>query len=66
MTLQSAIAFADLIDAAFDLYHRSLYDALGWPYPKNSLEEIVLGSFLTEFLWRGTGDKRSYVDPPKE
>ena len=54
MALQAAMAYGDLIEAAFDLHRMELYDALGWPRPKNSAEEKRMGTQLTEFLWRGT------------
>jgi len=37
-----------------DLHRMALYEALGWPRPKDSDEEKALGRRLTEFLWRGT------------
>ena len=54
MVLQAAMAYGDLLEAAFDLHRMKLYDALGWPKPKNSDDEKVFGKQLTEFLWRGT------------
>jgi len=54
MALQAAMAYGDLLEAAFDLHRMALYDALGWPRPKDSAEEKALGRRLTEFLWRGT------------
>ena len=54
LSLQAAMAYGDLLESAFDLHRLSLYKALGWPLPKSTKEEKVLGSQLTEFLWRGT------------
>jgi hypothetical protein len=54
MALQAAMAYGDLLEAAFDLHRLSLYDILTWSKPKNSAEEKLLGTQLTEFLWRGT------------
>lgn len=54
MAHQSAMAYGDLLESAFDLYRFSLYDAIGWSRPKNTQEEKVLGAQLTEYLWRGT------------
>jgi hypothetical protein len=51
--LQAAMAYGELLESAFDLHRLSLYDAVGWPRPKNNDEEKVLGEQLTEFLWRG-------------
>jgi hypothetical protein len=49
-----AIAFADLLDAAFDLYRRLLYEQLHWPLPANPVKEREAGAQLTEYLWRGS------------
>ncbi len=54
MALQVTMAYGDLIEAAFDIHRMKLYDALGWPRPKNRAEEKKMGAQLTEFLWRGT------------
>lgn len=51
---QAAMAYGELLEAAFDLHRFSLYDAMGFPRPKNTQEEKAFGSQLTEFLWRGT------------
>jgi hypothetical protein len=58
MACQSAMAYGDLLESAFDLHRFLLYDALGWNLPKNSQEEKALGSQLTEFLWRGISPKK--------
>jgi hypothetical protein len=54
LALQAAMTYGDLLETAFDLYRFSLYDAMGWPRPKNNQEEKALGAQLTEYLWRGT------------
>ena len=54
MALQTAEVYGDLVETAFDLHRLALYDALGWPRPKDSDEEKATGAQLTEFLWRGT------------
>jgi hypothetical protein len=54
LALQAAMTYGDLLETAFDLHRFSLYDAMGWPRPKNSQEEKALGAQLTEYLWRGT------------
>jgi hypothetical protein len=54
MACQSAMSYGDLLEAAFDLYRFSLYDAMGWPRPKSTQTEPELGSQLTEHMWRGT------------
>jgi hypothetical protein len=57
MACQSAMAYGDLLESAFDLYRFLLYDAVGWPRPKNAQGEKELGAQLTEYLWRGTSPK---------
>lgn len=54
MARQSAIAYGDLLESAFDLYRFLLYDAMGWSRPKNTQDEKALGAQVTEYLWRGT------------
>lgn len=54
MACQSAMTYGDFLETAFDLYRFLLYDAMGWPRPKNIQEEKKLGAQLTEYLWRGT------------
>jgi hypothetical protein len=54
MVRQAAMAYSDMLEAAFDLHRFSLYDALSWPRPKNTQEEQAFGAQLTEYLWRGT------------
>ncbi len=52
VALVRAVAFGELVRAAFDLYRMGLYDALGWPRPSPE-EETEAGKRLTAFLWRG-------------
>jgi hypothetical protein len=54
MACQAAMAYGELLEAAFNLHRFLLYDALGWPRPQNTQEEHALGAQLTEYLWRGT------------
>jgi hypothetical protein len=54
MIRQAAMAYGELLEAAFDLHRLSLYDAIGWPRPAAIDDEKRLGGQLTEFLWRGT------------
>jgi hypothetical protein len=49
-----AEVFADLVEAAFDLYRPALYAALRWPLPSDPADERKLGALLTEYLWRGS------------
>jgi len=61
LALQTAGVYGDLLETAFDLYRFELYDALGWPRPKDSEEEQAKGEQVSEFLWRGsTGGKIDY------
>jgi hypothetical protein len=50
---QRAAVFADLVESAFDLYRRNLYNALRWPLPEDPADERRQGRLLTEYLWRG-------------
>lgn len=58
LVLQAAMVYGDLLETAFDLHRFSLYDAMGWPRPKNNQQEKTFGSQLTEYLWRGTLPKK--------
>ncbi len=49
-----AMTYADLLETAFDLYRRKLYETIGWPLPNVGEEEIEAGKRLSEFFWRGT------------
>lgn len=58
LSIQAARVYADLIESTFDLYRWDLYRAARWPLPRASGEdEIKCGQQLTEFLWRGLGEK---------
>ena len=54
LALPVAMAYADLVESAFDLYRFALYEALHWEPPADSDAEVARGRQLTEFLWRGT------------
>lgn len=55
LALEAARVYADLFEAAFDLYRWRLYEAARWEVPSVcGAEEVALGQRLTEFLWRGT------------
>lgn len=45
--------FVSLIDTAFDLYRKELYDALRWPRPATSTAELEVGPRVTQYLWGG-------------
>ena len=65
LILQAAMAYADLLESAFDLYRWELYKAARWPLPEASGEaEIAAGQRLTEFLWRGEVKPSIQYQPP--
>lgn len=49
-----AEVYADLLEAGFDLYRRTLYEQLRWPTPCNPKEERTQGQVLTRYLVRGS------------
>jgi hypothetical protein len=49
----SAMIYADLIEAAFDLYRWELYKALHISLPTEIAKEPEVGKIITEYLWRG-------------
>jgi hypothetical protein len=64
---QAAMAYADLLESAFDLYRWDLYNAARWPLPETSgAAEIAAGQYLTEFLWRGTSQSPIQYVPPTD
>jgi hypothetical protein len=48
--------FAELVEAAFDLYRMPLYSHLRWPLPANLVAERLAGRRLTTYLKRGLDD----------
>jgi hypothetical protein len=70
----SAIRYADLLEAAFDLYRPQLYKALRWPLPENPKAEQKMGRLVTAYLWRGSDEivptftvpNASETDDPKK
>ncbi len=54
--LNAAEVYGNLLNAAFDLYRLTLYDALRWPQPLDTSDEKNSGQRLTEYLFRGTLD----------
>jgi len=60
-----AEAYADLVEAAFDLHRGALYNQLRWPVPKNPQDERAKGRALTAYLVRGaSGAEPSFTSPP--
>ncbi|MGQ4414538.1 hypothetical protein ACN6LA_004126 [Streptomyces sp. SAS_269] len=57
-------AFADLLEAAFDLHRFALYDALRWPAPRDPAQERREGPRVTAYLWRGSGDPAPVFTAP--
>lgn len=51
--IDHAKAFADLVEASFDLYRHSLYTQLRWPLPKNPAAEFTAGQAINAYLLRG-------------
>jgi hypothetical protein len=49
-----AAVFADLVEAAFDLYRSVLYVQLRWPLPATPADEVRSGRALTEYLVSGS------------
>ncbi|MEU8435033.1 hypothetical protein AB0F18_19325 [Streptomyces sp. NPDC029216] len=70
-TLRAATAYADLVEAAWDLHRSALYSALRWPLPDNPASEFAAGRAVTTYLRRGGrgplprfGQDPSEVAPP--
>jgi hypothetical protein len=51
--LEAAEGLSTLVEAAYDLHRMTLYQAMNWPLPVNSDQELKLGQQLSEYLWRG-------------
>ncbi|MCZ4587712.1 hypothetical protein O4328_29160 [Rhodococcus opacus] len=49
-----AEVFADLVEAAYDLYRSALYQQLRWPLPDTPATEKHIGTELTRYLVRGS------------
>lgn len=63
--LNAAATYADLLEAAFDLYRPLLYQSLRWPLPSNPQEERQWGTALTLYLSRGLDTDRPTFTSPK-
>jgi hypothetical protein len=66
--IRAARVYAELFDSIFDLYRRRVYDAIGWPAPKNPEEEHREGQKLTQYLVRGSREREPtffFPVPPK-
>ena len=63
--IDHAKAFADLVEASFDLYRHSLYTQLRWPLPKNPAAEFTAGQAINAYLLRGARSTTpSFESPP--
>ena len=63
LLLESARTYGELVEASFDLNRSRLYRALRWPLPENPLQEAVLGSELSAYLWRASpGNIKRFID----
>lgn len=51
--LGAARSYGDLLEAAFDVHRKALYEALRWPLPGSPAEEQACGRAVTGYLWRG-------------
>jgi hypothetical protein len=52
-SLSAAEVFADLVEAAFDVFRDSLYTHVGVAFPAAGEDERRAGESLTAYLWRG-------------
>jgi hypothetical protein len=60
-----AEVFADLIEAAYDLYRGQLYRQLRWPLPTTPAEEHHHGKAITQYLVRGSNQAHPrFTDHP--
>jgi hypothetical protein len=49
-----AEVFADLVEAVYDLYRKTLYQQLRWPLPTTPADEYQSGVLLSHYLGRGS------------
>jgi hypothetical protein len=59
-----AEVFADLVEAAYDLYRNNLYQQLRWPLPATPADEHGSGQQLTKYLDRGSDKPDPEFTPP--
>jgi hypothetical protein len=62
-SLGPAAVFADLIEAAFDVFRDSLYARTGMPPPAGPTDERRAGELLTAYLWRGETGQSTLAGP---
>ncbi|MEU6370091.1 hypothetical protein ABZ876_31300 [Streptomyces sp. NPDC046931] len=51
--VRTATAYADLVEAVWDLHRSTLYKALRWPLPVDPAAEFAAGKAITAYLRRG-------------
>ncbi len=59
-----AEVFADLVEAAYDLYRGDLYQRLRWPLPETPAHEQETGREITMYLVRGSDKPHPKFIPP--
>ncbi len=58
-----ASLFGDLLEAAFDLNRKLLYQELRWPLPATPKDEKPQGERLSSYLWRGSEESEPEFTP---
>ena len=53
LLINAAEVYGQLVEASFDLYRFSLYEALHWPLPSSPDEEREKGYQLSDYLYKG-------------
>ncbi|GIG56013.1 hypothetical protein Lfu02_03850 [Longispora fulva] len=61
-----ARTYAELVEAAFDLYRGSLYTQLRWPLPGDPGAERAEGELLTRYLLRGSDAAHPRFTGPRD
>ena len=51
--LSAAETYGSLLESAFDIHRRKLYEELRWPLPQTPEQERDEGPLMMEYLWRG-------------
>ena len=61
--LGQAVTFGELVESAFDIHRRQLYEALRWPLPANPATERAAGLAVTAYLWWGSDEPSPTFQP---
>jgi hypothetical protein len=65
MVLNTAVVYADLLEATFDVHRNLLYQSLRVKLPKNPIQESEDGKKLTQYLWReADAAMPDFYEPP--